>query len=195
METEAPQPVTTKQSTENSQPSMLTQPFAPKIFHQDVTTNSKPYASRTTTPLSSRISYDVSKLLERKADINVKDLLVVAPVVKRNLIKATKTNTSTKSNNELSLNFFEDDDVDTTAIYTEFFINDTRIKTMLDTGSAKTCMSKEIADKLGLSIDAPSTSIFTLGNGSKQASLGIVYDVPLNLGGSIRIPVLCQDTS
>ena len=188
METEVPQPAITEQPTENPQPSMLTQPFAPKISHQDVPTNSKPYASRTTTPLSSRISYNISELLERKANINVKDLLVVAPVVKRNLIKAIKTNTSTKTNNTLSLNFFEDDDVDTTAIYTDFFINDTRIKTMLDTGSAKTCMSKEIANKLGLSIDAPSTSIFTLGNGSKQASLGIVYDVPLNLGGSIIIP-------
>ena len=59
---------------------------------------------------------------------------------------------------------------------------------MLDTGSAKTCISKSVADKLRLVIDAPSTLVFTLGNGSKQASLGIVYDVPLNLGGNIIIP-------
>ncbi|CEP06850.1 hypothetical protein, partial, partial [Parasitella parasitica] len=144
--------------------------------------------TRNATPLNEKISYDVNEILERKAEINVKDLLTVAPTVKREFFKAIKSHTAARNDKALSLNFFEDDDVDTTAIYTDFYINDVRVKSMLDTGSAKTCMSKDAADKLQLVIDSPSTSVFTLGNGTKQPSLGIVYDVPLNLGGNIIIP-------
>ncbi|KAG1084526.1 hypothetical protein G6F42_021748 [Rhizopus arrhizus] len=171
-----------------SQPSVLVQPFTPTLPHQTIKKVSKP-TNRNVVPITSKISYDVKEILERKADINVKDLLTVAPSVKRELFKAIKSNhTKEKNNGNLTLNFFEDDDVDTTAIYTDFYINEVRVRSMLDTGSAKTCMSKDVADKLQLVIDSPSSSIFTLGNGTKQASLGIVYDVPLNLGGNIIIP-------
>ncbi|KAK4520734.1 protein translocase subunit [Mucor velutinosus] len=148
-----------------SQPDLLVQPFAPTLNQSSL-----------------------PKILERKADINVKDLLTVAPGVKRALFKAIKASSISKNDSNITLNYFEDDDVDTTAIYTDFYVKNMRVRSMLDTGSAKTCMSKDIADNLQLVIDAPSTSVFTLGNGTKQASLGIVYDVPLNLGGSITIP-------
>ncbi len=142
----------------------LTSAFAPKLAHKTVTPR---------IPLSEKISYDIKELLYKKADIDIGDLLVAVPALKRELIKAIREKTS-NSNSKLPLTFFEDDDVDTTAIYTDFFINDVKVKSMLDTGSAKTCMSSEVAAKLGLSIDAASTSVFTLGNGTKQSSLGII---------------------
>jgi hypothetical protein len=170
---------------ESSQPVILTQPFAPTISHQKL--NSNRTTPRAFVPLSNRISYDVNDILNRKADIDVKDLLIAEPTLKRDLIRAIREKTA-KTNNKLTLNYFEDDDIDTTAIYTTFFINDIKIRSMLDTGSAKTCMSKKVADKLGLIIDAPSTSVFTLGNGTKQSSLGLIYDVPLSIGGKLVIP-------
>lgn len=167
---------------------LLTQPFAPKPAHQDIINIENTVTKKTRSPITSRISYDIGEdILNRKADIDVKDLIIAVPALKRDLVKAIRDTTKPSENN-LSLTFAEDDDVDTTAIYTDFYINDVKIKAMLDTGSAKTCMAKDVADKLGLEIDAASTSVFTLGNGSKQASLGLIYDVPLNIGGSIIIP-------
>lgn len=168
---------------------LLTQPFAPKPSHislSHTTPNTK--KTRNNTPISSKISYDIEKdILNRKAEIDVKDLITVVPALKRELVKAIR-NTTKRNPNSLTLTYAEDDDINTTAIYTDFYINSIKIKAMLDTGSAKTCMSKSIADKLGLSIDAASTSVFTLANGTKQASLGLVYDVPLNIGGNVVIP-------
>lgn len=149
---------------------LITQPFAPPLSHQTIPKTSKTNA-RNVVPMASKILYDVNEILERNADISVKDLLIVAPSIKRELFRAIKSQPPTKKNSNLALTFFEDDDVDTTAIYTNFYVNDICVKSMLDTGSAKTCMSKEIADKLQLVIDSPSTSVFTLGNRSKQASL------------------------
>lgn len=166
---------------------LLTQPFTPKPSHQIISTTSTIKKPRT--PITSKISYDIgSDILNRKADIDVKDLITAVPALKRSLVKAIKETSVNQSTDNLPLNFAEDDDIDTTAIYTDFFINDVKIKAMLDTGSAKTCMAKGVADKLGLEIDAASTSVFTLGNGSKQASLGLIYDVPLNIGGNLIIP-------
>lgn len=173
--------------------SLLTQPFAPKPSFQQLedSNNNLTKKPRDNIPITSKITYKIEDdILNRKADINVKDLIIAVPALKRNLVKAIRDTTKNpaSSSESLSLTFAEDDDVDTTAIYTDFFISGVKIKAMLDTGSAKTCMSKDIADKLGLEIDAASTSVFTLGNGTKQASLGLIYDVPLNIGGNIVIP-------
>lgn len=49
-------------------------------------------------------------------------------------------------------------------------------------------MSKALADALNLEIDAASESIFTLGNGSKQPALGLIYDVPIEVKEGFIIP-------
>lgn len=188
-------------------PSLLTQPYQPptpilsnkKLSNIPTTENmnnisnpniinleSKQKSKRKITPLSDRIDYNItSDIFERKANIEMKDLLIAAPALKRDLIKSIRNTKLPKAN---TLAFVEDDDVDTTAIYTTVFIENFKVKAILDTGSAKTVMSKSLADTIGLDIDAPSTSIFTLGNGTKQAALGIIYDVPLNIGGKLIIP-------
>jgi hypothetical protein len=182
---------------------LITQPYQPptpllskkqisKLPTTDNTSNSnRPTISKTKTkprtePISDRIDYNItSDVLNQKANIEMKDLLIAAPALKRDLIKSIRNTKLPKAN---TLAFVEDDDVDTTAIYTTMFIDKFKVKAILDTGSAKTVMSKTLADTIGLKIDAPSTSIFTLGNGTKQAALGIIYDVPLNIGGRIVIP-------
>ena len=49
-------------------------------------------------------------------------------------------------------------------------------------------MSKKLADKLSLDIDAPSTTVFTMGNGVKQPALGLIYDVPISAVSQVTIP-------
>lgn len=154
------------------------------------------------------INYDiVSSILDRNSNIPVGELLKVSPMVKRQFVSALRTprqprakvaqetpnvttvsTAPTVSNTVQDLTFVEDDDEDTTAIYTDFIINGYKIKTLIDGGAAKTCMSKELVEKLGLTIDSPSQSIFTLGNSTKQRGLGIIYDVPIQAGGVITIP-------
>ncbi|KAG2191664.1 hypothetical protein INT47_008602 [Mucor saturninus] len=146
-------------------------------------------ARRKITPLSERISYDITEdILNRKADINVKDLLIAAPSLKKDLAKSVGEKTKKARPLPLTLAFAEDDDVDTTAIYTEVRIGQFKIKAISDTGSAKTVMSKKLADILELNIDTPANSVFTLGNGARQPALGLIYDVPINLGGKLIVP-------
>ncbi|KAI9324386.1 hypothetical protein BD770DRAFT_335054, partial [Pilaira anomala] len=184
-------------------PTLLTQPYpaAPTLSHKDIIlpnandiihnidsngnvtkniNNNKIRAIKKVSPLSERISYDITEdVLNRKADIVVKDLLIAAPSLKRELIKSVRNKNSLVNIPPMTLAFAEDDDVDTTAIYTDVYIGQTKFKAILDTGSAKTVISRKLAEALNLTIDTPSTSVFTLGNGSRQASLGLIYDVPI----------------
>jgi hypothetical protein len=172
------------------------QPMLPSVPNVDT----QPSTLKVTRPkpvsVTDRINYDISAdVLQKKADISLEDLLIVSPSLKRELNKTIKKKTAYKrlvQNTEItepmSLAFAEDGDVDTTAIYSDIFIDDFRIRGILDTGSAKSVISKQLADKIGLKIDAPSEAIFTLGNGTKQAALGIIYDVELNLGGKLIVP-------
>lgn len=118
-------------------PPLLTKPFAPKLSSQVIPSVEKKVRA-TPIPISSKISYCIEEdILNRKADINTKDLITAVPALKRNLVRAIKE--SNKESRSLSLSFAEDDDVDTTAMYTAFYIDGVKIKAMLDTGSAKTC--------------------------------------------------------
>lgn len=181
-------------------PSLLTQPYQPpappkptfKTAQKQSTADNMTPTEKTTrikrvmVPVSEQIEYNITQdVLDQKANIDMKDLLIAAPALKRDLIRSIRNTKLVKPN---TLAFVEDDDVDTTAIYTTVYIGEYKVKAILDTGSAKTVMSKKLADTLGLDIDAPSTSIFTLGNGTKQAALGIIYDVPLNIGAKLIIP-------
>lgn len=155
-------------------------------------------------PLPLDIDYDiVQDVFKQKANIEIGDLVTAAPALRRNLIKAcrpkrrtpqliipsSQDNTRNQNGNKPPvLAFLEDGDIDTTAVYAEFRINDEKIKTLIDCGAAKTCMSAELAAKLNLDIDAKSDSVFLMGNGTKQPALGLIFDVPINAGGVIKIP-------
>ncbi|KAG0976387.1 hypothetical protein G6F28_012671 [Rhizopus arrhizus] len=49
-------------------------------------------------------------------------------------------------------------------------------------------MSKALADALELEIDSASENVFTLGNGTKQPALGLIYDVPIEVKEDMVIP-------
>ncbi|KAI9327403.1 hypothetical protein BD770DRAFT_334436, partial [Pilaira anomala] len=133
-----------------------------------------------------KINYDiVSSVFEQNSNIPVGDLLKVSPIMKRQFVSALRTPRKPRvtvpveePNNvnamQQELSFVEDDDEDTTAIYTDFVINGFKIRTLIDGGAAKTCMSQELVQRLGIQIDSPSQSIFTLGNSTKQRGLGII---------------------
>ncbi|KAG0925259.1 hypothetical protein G6F57_017307 [Rhizopus arrhizus] len=137
------------------------------------------------------LNYDiVSDVLNKKADITVGDLMVAAPKLRRNMAAACRPIRIPVevTNPEETMAVIEDEDINTTAVYSKVSIGDKSIKTLIDCGAAKTCMSKALADTLGLYIDAASESIFTLGNGTKQPALGIIYDVPICVKDNMIIP-------
>ncbi|KAG0812956.1 hypothetical protein G6F18_013369 [Rhizopus arrhizus] len=142
------------------------------------------------------IQYDiVSDVMKQKADIEIGELIQVAPTLRRKLISecrpkriSTKQQQQEQRQPMIQALDIVDDELNTTAAHSTVYINDKKIKTLVDCGAAKTCMSKELADMLGLEIDAPSESVFTLGNNSKQPALGIIYDVPIEVKEDIIIP-------
>ncbi|KAG0816919.1 hypothetical protein G6F19_012848 [Rhizopus arrhizus] len=137
------------------------------------------------------VSYDiVTDVLDKPANISVRDLISSTPRYRRDLIGACRPKRmSTKTNEtQQTMAIMEDEDINTTAVYSKTSIGDHNVKTLIDCGAAKTCMSKALADALKLKIDAPSESIFTLGNGTKQPALGIIYDVPIEVKENLVIP-------
>ena len=151
----------------------------------------KPRAKRT----PPEIKYDiVSDVLKQKADIEIGDLITVAPSLRRKLVNECrpKRKKPEVQQTEQTMALIEDDEFNTTAAYTHVFIGDKKIKALVDCGAAKTCMSKALADALQLEIDDSSECVFTLGNGTKQPTLGLVYDVPIEVKENMVIPCVIE---
>ncbi|KAI9328924.1 hypothetical protein BD770DRAFT_416750 [Pilaira anomala] len=138
-----------------------------------------------------KISYDIATdVLEQNANIKVKELIAINPTLKKQLmsacrIAATSLDPSQAAIQELNYNESTKDDIESTAVYSRFIISNIEIKTLVDCGASKTCMSKALVDSLGFQIDGPSNSVFTLGNGTKHASMGVIYEVPIKAAGIV----------
>ncbi|SAL96908.1 hypothetical protein [Absidia glauca] len=112
-------------------------------------------------------------VLSRKADIEVRDLIAASPMLKKQLLEVCRPK---RQNRTVSLNAIEEGEIVTTAAYAEVHV------------AAKSCISRTMMKMLDMEIDAQSTSVFTLGNGSKQPTLGIVLDVPIGIADGFNIP-------
>ncbi|KAG1446250.1 hypothetical protein G6F57_017367 [Rhizopus arrhizus] len=198
------QPITYQQPQQHVQPTSLPVqqqniqldtelPIQPKTIDK----KKKPRAKR----LPFEIKYDiVSDVLNQKADIDIGDLIKVAPTLRRKLVDECRPRRTLSKNNkpqpqpmqvkspEATMALIEDEEISTTAVYTTIAIGNMNIKALVDCGAAKTCISKALADTLGLEIDVASESVFTLGNGSKQSALGMIYDAPIAVNDNMVIP-------
>lgn len=142
----------------------------------------KPVKKKVIQGVSKRIKpvtkYDVvADVLDKPANITVRDLLTENPKYRRRLTSACKsTRTLMQAQGiEETIALIEDEETDTTAVYSQVIIESHEIRTLIDCGAAKTCISKSLADALNLKIDTSSENVFTLGNGSRQPALGIIY--------------------
>lgn len=160
---------------------------------------SKP-TTRTRTPIV--LGYDIIEdVLSSKANINIGDLITASPFLKRQLLlgcrsKGKRTVTHRSDSSKTDLNFMEepaeDSDPDTTAVYTQVAIGGLEVKATIDTGSCRSILSKELADKLSLTIDDSSNTVFMLGNGLKQPALGLIYEVPVNVNNKLTVPITME---
>ncbi|KAG1135154.1 hypothetical protein G6F37_013073 [Rhizopus arrhizus] len=138
--------ITRKQAKASSsnQPAISSQPMVatqPAMMDTDLPILSeKPKKIRAKTkPLP--IEYNiVSDVLQRKADITVGDLMIASPTIRRQLSSACKpkriTIQETDPKNTMAL--IEDEDINTTAVYSNVFIGDKNVKVLIDCGAAKT---------------------------------------------------------
>ncbi|KAG1001198.1 hypothetical protein G6F27_013099 [Rhizopus arrhizus] len=149
-------------------------------------------------PTPIQIKYNiVDDVFNQKANIDVGDLIKSSHTLRRQLLTACRPKRKTTKSKEqtdttaidIPLNTITNSELTTTAAYTSLIINDKRIKGLIDSGASKSCMSKSMMKLLGLQIDAPSTNIFILGNGTKQATLGTIHDVQIQVNPDIIIPV------
>ncbi|KAG0927323.1 hypothetical protein G6F32_012920 [Rhizopus arrhizus] len=140
------------------------------------------------------IKYDiVSDVLKQKADIEIGDLITVAPSLRKKLVEECRPKRKprqerNKQATQQTMALIEDEEINTTAAYSTVSIGDKSIKALVDSGASKTCMSKALADALELEIDSASENVFTLGNGTKQPALGLIYDVPIEVKEDMVIP-------
>lgn len=168
---------------------MADTPMAPVLTQAFVPEEKKKRKRRSR--VKPQISYDiVNDVLEQTANIKVKELIAVNPSLKRQLMSACRHAASSLDPTRQmvqELNYSEStrEDIDSTAVYSRFIIDNVEIKTLVDCGASKTCASKALMDSLGYRIDGPSNSVFTLGNGNKHASMGVIYDVPIKAAGII----------
>ncbi|KAG0925561.1 hypothetical protein G6F63_013800 [Rhizopus arrhizus] len=85
-------------------------------------------------------------VLRHKADIDIGDLITVAPSLRRKLVsecrpkrKPKQEQTSQQSQQTMAL--LEDEELNTTAVYSTVSIGDKNIKALVDSGAAKTSSS------------------------------------------------------
>ncbi|KAG1043306.1 hypothetical protein G6F43_011678 [Rhizopus delemar] len=109
------------------------------------------------------IKYDIAlDLLRYKADIAINDLITVAPSLRRKLVSECRPKRKPKqykASQQLQQTMaLLEDELNTTTVYSTVSTGDINIKALVDSGAAKTCMSKA----LRLEIDSASDSIFTL---------------------------------
>lgn len=74
-----------------------------------------------------------------------------------------------------------------TAVYSKMSIGSKRIRVLVDCGATYACVSKAFADTLNLKIGASSESVFTLGSGTKQPALEIIYGVPIQVKENMTV--------
>src|SRR5579871_6721959 len=75
-----------------------------------------------------------------------------------------------------------------TAAYSTRSIQGKELIILFNSGTACSCIDKQYLDATGLIIDAPATSTLILGDTRKAIPLGIIYDIPINIG-PITIPI------
>ena len=164
--------------------------------------HTKPKKKRTTRekPI---VNYDViDDVMNRVANITIQDLVKLVPSVRRQLHGATSIRKKPRPNNNpvtlsssqqstQNLTLIDDQKrtFESTAAYATFHVCGVAVRALIDTGASMTCISKTFADDIGLKINAPSSARFTLGNATQQASLGIIFDVPLRPGDKVAIPI------
>ncbi|KAG0817456.1 hypothetical protein G6F19_012791 [Rhizopus arrhizus] len=192
--------VTTRSHIEevkNSTPVQQTQSTRTEAMDTDLPIQDK-INSRLNKPRTRRIEPDikydiVSDVLKQKADIEIGDLITVAPSLRKKLVEECRPKRKprqerNKQATQQTMALIEDEEINTTAAYSTVSIGDKNIKALVDSGASKTCMSKALADALELEIDSASENIFTLGNGTKQPALGLIYDVPIEVKEDMVIP-------
>lgn len=199
---EPEKPTVTKRVTTRRHMEEINQPSIQKITtdqNMDMDTelpieikDNQPTKKKITKRRKPEISYDIAAdVLDKPANISVRDLIITVPALRRQLNVACRPNQQRRTMNSDKATFAlieDNDDYSTTAVYSKVSIGSKRIKALVDCGAAKTCMSKALADALNLEIDASSESVFTLGNGTKQPALGIIYDVPIQVEENMIIP-------
>ncbi|KAG2210091.1 hypothetical protein INT45_002702, partial [Circinella minor] len=179
---------TFKQNKKTLQPKNTTiKKNQPKTQPKPKTKASKMPSKRKTTavsrapPLLKRMPYNISTdILNCTGDISFGQLLALVPSLQRQFTGACKhaydlsvlddaTNSKTRN---------------TTALYAHFYIKSKIIRCLIDSGSSRCCISKKLADQLGLKIDKSSTAVFVLGNNERQSSLGTIQHVALYPDGT-----------
>ncbi|OBZ81981.1 hypothetical protein A0J61_09970 [Choanephora cucurbitarum] len=142
--------------------------------------------------------YDiVADTLDSQAGLSRKQLLHLVPSFKKDLRSGTSNiaNDMRKTGETENLNILAphiSDKSPFTAAFTTLVCNGNKVEDCLvDCGACQNIISEQAMKEMGLEIDASSQVVFTLGNTSKQASLGQVYDVPINIG-DVTIPVTME---
>ncbi|KAG0846995.1 hypothetical protein G6F17_012933 [Rhizopus arrhizus] len=165
--------VTTRSHLEEIKPTTSSQTTPTQDIEMETDLPIEPIQKKATTKrVQPDVNYNiVTDVLDKPAYISVRDLISTTPKYRKELIGACRPKRlhSKTNKDQQTVALIEDEDINTTAVYSRTSIGDH-------------------TDTLKLKIDAPSESIFTLGNGSKLPALGIIYDVPIEVKENMVIP-------
>ena len=79
----------------------------------------------------------------------------------------------------------------TIAVKSDLIINGQEIKVLIDSGAATNIITNKLRKRLGIRIERPSKTIFTMANGKKTPSLGET-EIRIEITEEIEIPVTVQ---
>ena len=180
---EAPLNTSTQNKTTPSEVSQQKSPVTQRDKQKNVRRYNKKITALTQNIIRKEPYNIATDILNRTADISFVQLLRIAPSLRRQFTGACRTARTLAVLDELPKSM-----QNTTALYAVFYLHSLPIRTLIDSGASKSCISLNLIQRLKLTIQEPSTAVFMLGNGDRHASLGIINDLPLKPNGTAAVP-------
>ncbi|KAG2217119.1 hypothetical protein INT45_009336 [Circinella minor] len=181
---QAPLNTPTQNKTPPSKASQQKSPVTQRDKQKNVRRNNKKITALAQNIIRKEPYNVATDILNRTADISFGQLLRIAPSLRRQFTGACRTARTLAVLDELPKQM-----QNTTALYAVFYLHSLPIRTLIDSGASKSCISLNLTQRLKLTIQEPSTAVFMLGNGDRHASLGIINDLPLKPNGTAVVPV------
>src|SRR5579871_4980579 len=120
----------------------------------------------------------LNDLNELKSDITIAQLLDITPTIRKQLSQ-TKHGCS---NDPDTMDVSTIQLTEPTAIYSTRSIQGKELIILFNLGAICSCIDKQYLTVTRLIINAPATTILILGDTRKAISLGIIYNIPINIG-------------
>ena len=143
-------------------------------------------------PIEQLTEFNVSIYLQNlPCGLSVGQAAHAIPRYRSGLARAVRRSREKANNETKEANLVESDDEPTSAAKCTLRIGQKAQTAIIDSGAATSIITRALVEKLGYEINRPSKMIVVTANSARTRSLGIIDNIPVNIG-KIKIPTSFQ---